>query len=466
MTIEKGRLERLREFFFEATEYIWTHDCMDALTLSSVVGKLQSIFAVTQGGALKLRHLTAALVDPGILLTWQRGIRRSIWVPLGKPQKEEVRWWVNCLGNSEPPSTLAWIDGPENLFFFKHRSFLKSYNSIFTSWPCHRIVNMRVGACTDVGCGGPLHWKTVSGQPRTLRMAWPWDEFSREFIGWLPVSKLALWHINTREFATIVAIIILHFSKWKDSGFAFSVFLNKLIWVETDKITAMHYSDVRYGSSDLNTGLAGSLQKHLEFFGSALIATHRPGVDNVVADSLCRELWTASDHTWNWSLPVRRFSSILATLGLARMDWDLMANSQNTGAQNFIDEYGDLFVQEVRNLLGPLAYGWVLPPVSLMRQTIKWLNRWVSMAQDHRRVALAILVNNAFVPARDTESWYKVGTLNNAVAQSMRQACTIPVHEELQRKMDSGKWVVFTSKPFRKRKNTEATPPSRKMARK
>lgn len=296
--------------------------------------------------------------------------------------------------------------------------------------------------------------------------AWTWEEFKNSFHTWLPVSKLAQWHINTREFATIVAIIIVKFNAWKASRFSFSALAGKLIVVDTDNVTAKHYANTRYGHSELLSSMAATLEKYLSFLKSALLALHRAGLDNVVADALSRDSWVLKDFTWSWSLSDRHFGTIKTLLGLDRFQWDLMASLENKKGTNFVSEYEDLFTIDLRLKLGPVAVGWLFPPTTLAKQTIKWVNKWVALAPPHRKIKLVVLVNSQFVNTKDLDSWYKICALKQEknAFKVCEESEKVPLFEPLAAKVETGLWMAFASYNFKKRNNEEASASSSKKS--
>lgn len=368
LTIEQGRFALLREFIFDAVAFIWPNHGLEALTLASVVGKLQPVVATTIGGGQKLRHLNNALIASGIMIHWQRGRKVTTWVPLGKPEKEEAGWWVNQLGEPTPPTTVAWAFKHPGTFLFTHRSFLKTWKNDFPLWPESHKISLRVDARTEIGCGGSFHWVGAKGRKKSAHFAWKRGEFKTKFAAWFPTAKLSLWHIKTKEFATVVGIIIVAFSQWKQRGFAHSPLTGRLIVTDTDNIAAMHYTNVMQGNSELMAALAGCLQKHLAFLRCAIWARRRAGENNVIAGALSRDPLVPRDHAWEWLIPPRQMGAILATLGISKFDWDLMAASNSQWRVNCIGGHQGLFAIDVRNWVGSTGTAWVFPPATVMRQ--------------------------------------------------------------------------------------------------
>lgn len=161
------------------------------------------------------------------------------------------------------------------------------------------------------------------------------------------------------------------------------------------------------------------------------------------------------DHTWEWTLPPRQMGAILASLGLGRFGWGLMASPNSHWCENFIGEYQDLFAIVVRNWVGSSGTAWVCPPITVMRQTAKWLNTWVKAAASHREVRIVFLAHPSFCTLHEFTSWYKVCAvkLKNPGPSPGYKEC-----EEISRRTLNGRWIVLASFNFRKRGSENGFP--------
>lgn len=388
---------------------------VDALGLAAIIGKLVSVLRVIDNGNCFLSALYKGLNECGVQERWAKGIKNAnAWVEFpvckrtGNAALQELRWWLQQLDPGKPlekPEQVAWVS--QGKFFFKYFYFVKYCMEQAIAIPRERIAKLRMDASGTLGCGAILSWwDQNTNQHKCYRFQWAWEEFERNFSSWLPASKVSEWHINAKEFVTIVAVIIWIFKEWKENLFGWCPFIEKIFQVDTDNMTAKHYANCRRGDSKILTALAKTLQKHLDYSKSQIWAQHRLGENNVVADAASRGKKVMNDPSWEWTLPWRLWGSILKAVGIDRFDLDLMGSVVSDRWVAAIDLHEDLFTQDIFLRLGNFKWGWIFPPLAVQPDTMKWLNKKMLGKPWFARPRIVAFVHTAFVHKRILDPWY------------------------------------------------------------
>ena len=346
----------------EVLDMVLAKDLPSAKHLMSLWGFLNFVANVMRQAKPYAREIGRCIVSAKVFQAWSAGRKRfNPKISLSTTAIKDLLWWVE-LFHSKPHRKIHHVGG---------RSFLwhKKLPDITTiqreAWDAGLLVVVGLDASSTIGWGVTVGDHYAQGR-------WEAGDMGR--------------HINWKEL--------------KSFELALDVFphllANKIVFVKTDNIVALHYINNGSGRMDDFADLARSIRLKEVKLGIESVAIHLPGHLNITPDALSRYYFDADfrDPNPNRTLRKRLFAFVNSKHGPFTLDGMVADDGHNALVSNFCSPSYPFFEAE----LGGHRV-WLFPPLELIGVVLKFVLEFSGPKQ----FSCAVLI-----PDRPVAPWYKL----------------------------------------------------------
>ena len=225
-----------------------------AKALMSFLGFLNFVAQVIRQVDPYTRAISRALVRAGVYRQWQRGNRRhNPQVALTAEMVADIKW-TEAMFLSKPHRKIHHLS---DCTFLWHRKLPNISAVRDTAWRAGTLVILGLDASSGIGWGATLGDHSCQGK---------WSDADQP------------QHINWKELKSY-DLALDHFAP---------LLINKIVYIKSDNMSAIHYINSGRGRFDELSALAHSIRLKEVRLAIESVAVHVPGAVNLTPDALSR----------------------------------------------------------------------------------------------------------------------------------------------------------------------------------
>ncbi len=302
----------------------------------------------------------------------------------------DILWWVE-LFQAKPHRNIHHIGG---VSFLWHKKLPDLDKIRRLAWSEGLLVAVGLDASSSIGWGITIGDVYAQGE---------WSE------------KEAHLHINWKELKTydLTLDMFPH------------LLVNRIVYVKSDNIAAIHYINCGRGRIDELSHLARTIRLKEVRLGIESVAVHLPGVLNVTPDALSRFVFDNSfrDKVPNRTIRKRLFKQLNQSIGPFTLDGMVADDGHNALIGNYCTPSDPFFEYPLQG-----HCVWLFPPAELVGPVLKFC---VQQSKIVKNWSCAILL-----PDQDNAAWYKYLT-------SFRRRAVFQPGTDLFRNLVIGEFVAL-----------------------